>query len=59
MNDKIYKDMKNIEFSNSIESIKTVLTSDSWFRDTPHYWVKASLPLAYSIACVEIVSSKS
>lgn len=31
----------------------------SWFRDTPHYWAKASLPLAYAVACVEVVSKSS
>lgn len=28
----------------------------SWFRDTPHYWAEASLPLAYAVECVEVVS---
>ena len=31
----------------------------SWFRDTPHYWAQASLPLAYAVACVEVVSKGS
>jgi len=31
----------------------------SWFRDTPHRWAQASLPLAYAMACVEVVSQKS
>lgn len=31
----------------------------SWFRDTPHYWVEASLPLAYAVACVEVVCRNS
>jgi len=31
----------------------------SWFRDTPHYWAQASLPLAYAVACVEVVSKSS
>ena len=31
----------------------------SWFRDTPHYWAEASLPLAYAVACVEVVCKSS
>jgi len=31
----------------------------SWFRDTPHYWARESLPLAYAVACVEVVSKSS
>jgi len=31
----------------------------SWFRDTPHYWSEASLPLAYAVACVEVVCKSS
>ena len=31
----------------------------SWFRGTPHYWASASLPLAYAVACVEVVSKSS
>lgn len=31
----------------------------SWFRDTPHRWAPASLPLAYAVACVEVVSKMS
>lgn len=39
--------------------IRKVLENPSWFRDTPHYWAKASLPLAYAVACVEVVSEMS
>jgi hypothetical protein len=31
----------------------------SWFRDTPYYWAEASLPFAYAMACVEVVSESS
>ena len=31
----------------------------SWFRDSPHYWVEASLPVAYAVACVEVVYKSS
>ncbi|MFC1871622.1 hypothetical protein ACFLYF_04405 [Chloroflexota bacterium] len=31
----------------------------SWFRETPHRWPKDLLPLAYAIACVEVVAEKS
>jgi hypothetical protein len=31
----------------------------SWFRGTPHYWAEASLPLAYAVACVEVVCQSS
>jgi len=35
------------------------MDNTSWFRDTPHYWAKASLPLAYAVACVEVVAKSS
>jgi len=35
------------------------MDNTSWFRDTPHYWAEASLPLAYAVACVEVVSKSS
>jgi len=31
----------------------------SWFRETPHYWAEAWLPLAYAVACVEVVCEGS
>lgn len=43
----------------ALNEIKTVADNDSWFRETPHYWAKASLPLAYAVACVEVVSKSS
>jgi len=38
---------------------KSVIGDTSWFRDTPHYWAEASLPLAYAVACVEVVCKSS
>jgi hypothetical protein len=38
---------------------KSVVSNTSWFRDTPHYWPEASLPLAYAVACVEVVCKSS
>jgi hypothetical protein len=38
---------------------KSLLNETSWFRDTPHYWAEASLPLAYAVACVEVVCRNS
>jgi len=34
-------------------------SDSSLFRDTPHYWAEASLPLAYAVPCVEVVSESS
>ena len=31
----------------------------SWFRETPHRWPNDLLPLAYALACVEVVAEKS
>ncbi|MFC1955986.1 hypothetical protein ACFLWZ_05625 [Chloroflexota bacterium] len=41
------------------KEIKNVADNTSWFRDSPHRWADASLPLAYATACVEIVSQMS
>jgi len=35
------------------------MNGTSWFRDNPHYWAEASLPLAYAVACVEVVFESS
>ena len=40
-------------------AIRKVLENPSWFREHPHYWASASLPFAYAMACVEIVSKSS
>jgi hypothetical protein len=39
-----------------IEDMVETSNDTSWFRGSPHYWAEASLPLAYAVACVEIVS---
>jgi len=44
------------ELTEALKAIKNVAENDSWFRDTPHRWASASLPLAYAVACVEVVS---
>ena len=36
--------------------MRNIVDETSWFRDTPHYWAEASLPLAYAVTCVEVVS---
>jgi hypothetical protein len=43
----------------AIKVVKAVADNTSWFRDTPHYWAEASLPLAYAVACVEVVCKNS
>jgi len=43
----------------SLKGAKNIANSDSWFRETPHYWAEASLPLAYAVACVEVVCENS
>ncbi len=50
---------ENGELTEALRSIKNVMDNTSWFRDTPHYWAEASLPLAYAVACVEVVSKSS
>ena len=44
---------KNGELAEGLKAIRDVADDGSWFRDTPHYWAEASLPLAYAVACVE------
>lgn len=50
---------KDGELTDALKAIKNVAANTSWFRDTPHYWAQASLPLAYAVACVEVVSTSS
>jgi hypothetical protein len=38
---------------------KSIFSETSWFRDSPHYWAEAWLPLAYVEACVEVVCERS
>jgi hypothetical protein len=45
--------------SQALSAIKNVADNPSWFRDNHYYWAQASLPLAYAVACVEVVSKKS
>jgi hypothetical protein len=40
-------------------AIRNVLSNTSWFRGTPYYWAEASLPFAYALVCVEVVSESS
>lgn len=47
------------QLSQALNEIKIVENNTSWFRDTPHYWAEASLPLAYVVACVEVVARSS
>lgn len=50
---------KNSDLKKSLVAIKNVANNDSWFRDDPHRWAQASIPLAYAVACVEVVSKMS
>ena len=50
---------KNGESAEAVEATENVADDRSWFRDTPHYWPEASLPLAYAVACVEVVRRSS
>ena len=60
MSAKIRQGMeKKDELTAALKAIKNVADDTSWFRDTPHYWAEASLPLAYAVACVEVVSKSS
>lgn len=47
------------QLTQTMNEIKTVAHNDSWFRGTPYYWAEASLPFAYALACVEVVSKMS
>ena len=49
----------NNDLAQSLTEIKNVAGNASWFRDTPHRWAESSLPLAYAMACVEVVSKMS
>jgi hypothetical protein len=50
---------ENEELREGPKAMKNIADDTSWFRDTPHYWAEASLPLAYAVACVEVVSKGS
>jgi len=47
------------DLNQASKDIKSVANNTSWFRDTLHRWASASLPLAYAVACVEVVSKMS
>ncbi len=49
----------NSDITQALKDIKNVANNDSWFRGDPHRWAIASLPLAYAVACVEVVSKNS
>ena len=50
---------KNGESRKGLRAIENLKDDTSWFRDSPHRWAAASLPLAYAVACVEVVSKSS
>jgi hypothetical protein len=50
---------KDRELKKVSKANKNAVDNTSWFRDTPHYWAEASLPLAYAVACVEVVYKSS
>jgi len=50
---------RNGELTEALKTMKDIADGTSWFRDTPHYWAEASLPLAYAVACVEDVCRSS
>ena len=49
----------NSDLTQALKDIKTVANNDSWFRDDPHRWAIASMPLAYAVACVEVIAVNS
>ena len=51
--------MKNINLKKSLDVIKNVADNPSWFGEYTHRLPLAALPLAYAMACVEIVSKNS
>ena len=57
---KLRQDMENNnDLSQALKAVKNVANNASWFRGDPHRWPIASLPLAYAVACVEVVSKMS
>ena len=49
----------NGDLTEALKAIKNITDNTSWFRDHPHRWAQASLPLGYALACVEVVSKMS
>jgi len=50
---------KKGELKKALKDIRNVAGDTSWFRDASHYWAEALLPLAYAVACVEVVCKSS
>ena len=50
---------KKEDLREDMKGVNNITDDKSWFRDTPHYWAEASLPLAYAVACVEVVCIRS
>jgi hypothetical protein len=50
---------RNGDSREDIKAMKNVTNNTSWFRGDPYYWAEASLPFAYALACVEVVSKSS
>jgi len=50
---------KSSELWEGLKASEEVIGNGSWFKDTPHYWAEASLPFAYALARVEVVSKSS
>lgn len=50
---------KPIDIAEVLKAADAAAANMSWFRDSPHRWASASLPLAYAVACVEVVSKRS
>jgi hypothetical protein len=50
---------KSGDSKEALKGTKNVGDDRSWFRGTPYYWAEASLPFAYALACVEVVSENS
>ena len=49
----------NKDLEQSLKVIKRVADNPSWFGEYAHRWPQASLPLAYAMTCVEVVSKQS
>jgi hypothetical protein len=49
----------NVIIRQDMKKHNYITDNASWFRNDPHRWTTASLPLAYATACVEVVSKSS
>jgi hypothetical protein len=60
LNATILQEMEtNYQLEQGINAVKQIADNPSWFRSDPHRWMQSSLPLAYAVACVEVISKKS